>query len=218
MIDGRQYPGMIAAVSLRLGRARAPLSGLPPGRFPCRPAEPDVRTEFTEIKSRGLRADDRQGMARGRRHRASVHQPVRCVASASGRHSRRRCGARRRGSAPRHVPASLRDPATASRIPTARFVVDSSWPTDGMIEGMIDDDVDRPEPASAKAVAALLREARSLSRRADKLGGVAATVDDPTTQQLATAACTGMEELVRHLMVLERRVQRGEKAAGRRAR
>jgi DNA-binding ferritin-like protein len=83
---------------------------------------------------------------------------------------------------------------------------------------MTDDDLDRPEPPSAKAVTALLREARSLSRRPDKLGGVAATVDDPTTQQLATAACNSMEQLVHHLMVLERRVQRGEKAAGRRAR
>ena len=55
--------------------------------------------------------------------------------------------------------------------------------TNGMTDGMTDNDVDRPEPPSAKAVTALL-EARSLSRRADKLGGVAATVDDPTTQQL----------------------------------
>ena len=86
------------------------------------------------------------------------------------------------------------------------------------IGGMTDDDVGRPEPPSAKAVTALLREARSLSRRADKLGGAAAAVDDPTTQQLATAACTSMEQLVHHLMVLERQMQRGEKAAGRRAR
>jgi hypothetical protein len=49
------------------------------------------------------------------------------------------------------------------------------------VDGMTDDDVDRPEPPSAKAVTALLREARSLSRRADKLGGAAAAVDDPTT-------------------------------------
>src|SRR5512132_3423435 len=40
--------------------------------------------------------------------------------------------------------------------------------------GMTDDDVDRAAPLSAKAVTALLREARSLSRRADKLGGAAA--------------------------------------------
>jgi DNA-binding ferritin-like protein len=79
------------------------------------------------------------------------------------------------------------------------------------------DDVDRPEPPSAKAVTAMLREERSLSRRADKLNGTAAAVEDPTTRQLATEACTSMEQLVHHLMLLERQVQRGEKAAGRRA-
>jgi hypothetical protein len=79
------------------------------------------------------------------------------------------------------------------------------------------DDADRPEPPSAKAITALLREARSLSRRADKLSGTAAAVDDSTTQQLAAEACTSMEQLVHHLMLLERQVQRGEKAASRRA-
>jgi hypothetical protein len=43
-------------------------------------------------------------------------------------------------------------------------------------------------------------------------------VDDPTTGQLAAEACTSMEQLVHHLMVLERQVLRGEKAAARRAR
>ena len=81
---------------------------------------------------------------------------------------------------------------------------------------MTDDGVGRPEPPSAKAVTALLREARSLSRRADKLGSSAAAVDDPTTQQLAAEACTGMEQLVQHLMLLERHVQRREKSAVRR--
>ena len=42
-------------------------------------------------------------------------------------------------------------------------------------------------------------------------------VDDSTTQQLAAEACTSVEQLVHHLMLLERQVQRGEKAAGRRA-
>ena len=78
------------------------------------------------------------------------------------------------------------------------------------------DDADRPEPPSAKAITALLREARSLSRRADKLSGTAAAVDDLTTQQLAAEACTSVQ-LVHQLMLLERQVQRGEKAAGRRA-
>ena len=84
------------------------------------------------------------------------------------------------------------------------------------ISGMGDDDVDRPGPPSAKAVTAVLREARSLSRRADKLNGTAAAVDDSTTQQLAAEACTSMEQLVHHLMVLERQLQRGEKSASRR--
>jgi len=53
---------------------------------------------------------------------------------------------------------------------------------------MTDNDMDSPDPPSAKAITALLREARSLSRRADKLGSSAAAVDDPTTQQLAAAA------------------------------
>jgi DNA-binding ferritin-like protein len=83
------------------------------------------------------------------------------------------------------------------------------------ITGM-DDEVDRPEPPSAKAVTAMLREARSLSRRADKLNGTAAAVDDPTTQQLAAAACTSMEQLVHHLMLLERHAQRGEQSVTRR--
>ncbi len=78
---------------------------------------------------------------------------------------------------------------------------------------MADNDMNSPDPPSTKAITALLREARSLSRRADKLGGTAATVDDTTTQQLAAAACTSMEQLVHHLTVLERQLQRHEKAA-----
>ena len=84
------------------------------------------------------------------------------------------------------------------------------------ISGMGDDDVDRPEPPSAKAVTAMLREARSLSRRADKLSGTAAAVDDPTTRQLAAEACTSMEQLVHHLMLLARHAQRGEQSVTRR--
>jgi hypothetical protein len=81
---------------------------------------------------------------------------------------------------------------------------------------MGDDEVNRPGPVSAKAVTAMLREARSLSRRADKLSGTASAVDDPTTQHLAAEACTSMEQLVRPLMLLERQAQRGEKSATRR--
>src|SRR5664280_986161 len=81
------------------------------------------------------------------------------------------------------------------------------------ISSMGDDDVDRPEPPSAKAITAMLREARSLSRRANKLNGTAAAVEDATTQQLAAQACTSMEQLVHHLMLLERQALRGEQSA-----
>ncbi len=76
-------------------------------------------------------------------------------------------------------------------------------------------DTETPDPASAKEITALLREARSLSRRADKLSGGAAVVDDPRTQHLCAEACTSMENLVHHLMLLERQQQRHEKATGR---
>ncbi len=81
---------------------------------------------------------------------------------------------------------------------------------------MTDDNTGQPEPASAKTITALLREARSLSRRADKLSGTAKAVDDPTTQQLTAQACTTMDQLVHHLMTLERHAQQGEKSAARR--
>ena len=78
------------------------------------------------------------------------------------------------------------------------------------------DDTSPADRPPAKMITALLREARSLSRRADKLRATAATVDDATTQQLAAEACTSTEQLVHHLMVLERQLQRREKAAVRR--
>ena len=78
-------------------------------------------------------------------------------------------------------------------------------------------DSDVPDPPSAKVVAAMLRDARSLSRRADKLDDAAA-VADSTTRQLAAEARTSIDSLVRHLMVLERRQQHRENAATRRSR
>jgi hypothetical protein len=75
-------------------------------------------------------------------------------------------------------------------------------------------DSDSPDLPSLRAVTALLREARSLSRRADKLGrSVAAAVDDPTTQQFAAGACSSVEQLVRHLTVLEHQLRQRERAA-----
>jgi len=81
---------------------------------------------------------------------------------------------------------------------------------------MTDDDTHRPEPASAKAITTVLREARSLSRRADKLSRTVTAGHDATTQQLVAQACNNMEQLVYHLMTLERQAQQSEKSAGQR--
>ena len=51
-------------------------------------------------------------------------------------------------------------------------------------------DSDAPDPPSAKVVASLLRDARSLSRSADKLDSAAA-VADSTTRQLAAGVQIG---------------------------
>ncbi len=81
---------------------------------------------------------------------------------------------------------------------------------------MADNDVRSPVPSTARATTALLREARSLSRRADKLSATAAGMADLTTQQLAAEAGARVQHLVHHLTILERQLQRHEKSALRR--
>ena len=87
--------------------------------------------------------------------------------------------------------------------------------------GMADNDLGSPVPSTARATTALLREARSLSRRADKLSATAAAMADLTTQQLATEAATHVQHrvqhLVHHLTVRARQLQRHEKPAIRRS-
>ena len=83
---------------------------------------------------------------------------------------------------------------------------------------MTDDGMDQLDPPSAKVVAALLREARSVSRRADKLAADVAAVQDPTIQQLAAQASDSIEQLVHQLMLLDQQAQRTRRAAGHRAR
>jgi len=74
--------------------------------------------------------------------------------------------------------ASLRPADRAAPLKTAKH------------EGM-----DQMDPPSPKLVAALLREARSVSRRADKLGADVAAVQDPTIQQLAAQASGSIDQL-----------------------
>ena len=83
---------------------------------------------------------------------------------------------------------------------------------------MTDDRMDQVDPPSAEVVAALLREARSVSRRADKLAADIAAVQDPTIQQLAAQASDSIEQLVHQLMLLDQQAQRTRRAAGHRAR
>jgi DNA-binding ferritin-like protein len=82
--------------------------------------------------------------------------------------------------------------------------------------GVTTDDTGEVGPASPKTITTVLREARSLSRRATKLTGTAQAVDDPTTQQLVAQACTTLDQLVHHLMTLERHAHQHQKAAARR--
>jgi hypothetical protein len=78
-----------------------------------------------------------------------------------------------------HGSVPVKDPLTALRESRP------GPPSGGLLHSttcsMGDEDADQPEPPSAMAITALLREARWLSRRADKLSGTAAAVDDPTT-------------------------------------
>ena len=85
------------------------------------------------------------------------------------------------------------------------------------IVAVTEDDMDQTDPPSPKVVATLLREARSVSRRADKLGADVAAVQDPTIQQLAAQASSSIDQLVHQLMRLDQQVQRTRRGAGHRA-
>jgi DNA-binding ferritin-like protein len=71
---------------------------------------------------------------------------------------------------------------------------------------------------TTKAVAALLRDARSLLRRTDKLAQAADAVADPETTRLAAEARQAIEQLVHHIGYLEERHKRQARDAGRRGR
>jgi hypothetical protein len=60
---------------------------------------------------------------------------------------------------------------------------------------------------SAREASALMREARSLLRRADKLFAATAVVDDRVATGLVTEVRTAIEQLVHHLARLEQQRQ-----------
>jgi len=53
---------------------------------------------------------------------------------------------------------------------------------------------DAPDPPSAKVIEALLREARALSHRAERMAGNAAPVPDPAIEALAAETCASAEK------------------------
>jgi ElaB/YqjD/DUF883 family membrane-anchored ribosome-binding protein len=61
---------------------------------------------------------------------------------------------------------------------------------------------------TTKEVSALLRDARSLLRRADKLFAATAAVDDQAATGLASEARAAIEQLVHHLTRLEQQRER----------
>jgi ElaB/YqjD/DUF883 family membrane-anchored ribosome-binding protein len=78
-----------------------------------------------------------------------------------------------------------------------------------------------PDPTSdrsAREVSALLREARSLLRRVDKLFAATAAMDDQAAMGLATEARRAIEQLVHHLTRLEQQSQHRARDAVRRGR
>jgi ElaB/YqjD/DUF883 family membrane-anchored ribosome-binding protein len=75
-----------------------------------------------------------------------------------------------------------------------------------------------PGDRSTKEVSALLREARSLLRRADKLFAGVAAVDDQAATGLTTEVRRAVEQLVDHLTRLEQQRQRRARDAVRQRR
>lgn len=76
------------------------------------------------------------------------------------------------------------------------------------------------EPPSdpTKVAAALVREARSLQRRADKLASAVRAADDDTTTRVAGEALSAVEQLVHQLTRLQQTQQRRAREAFRRGR
>jgi hypothetical protein len=69
----------------------------------------------------------------------------------------------------------------------------------------------RPDAVATKAAKktqALLREARSLLGRVEKVATAAGAIDDPTSHQLAAEAREAVERLTDHLVRLERQHHR----------
>jgi ElaB/YqjD/DUF883 family membrane-anchored ribosome-binding protein len=89
---------------------------------------------------------------------------------------------------------------------------------DGVRIGGVPDADPLAAAQTTKAVAALLRDARSLLRRTDKLAQAADAVADPETTRLAAQARQAIEQLVHRVGQLERQRQRQARPAAWRGR
>jgi hypothetical protein len=78
--------------------------------------------------------------------------------------------------------------------------------------------LDPTDNRSARETSALLREARSLLRRADKLFAATAAMDDRGATGLATEVRTAIEQLVHYLTRVEQQRERRAREALRRGR
>jgi uncharacterized membrane protein YccC len=76
--------------------------------------------------------------------------------------------------------------------------------------------IDSQSADLSKVTASLVRDARSLLRRADKLASAVTAADDTTTAQSAAAARDAVEQLVQQLVHLQQSQQRRTRDAIRR--
>jgi len=76
--------------------------------------------------------------------------------------------------------------------------------------------IDRAGPGTTKLAATLVREARSLLRRAEKLAAATEALEDPEASQAASEARHAADRLVHQLMVTQQREQRRTREALRR--
>jgi hypothetical protein len=76
--------------------------------------------------------------------------------------------------------------------------------------------IDPPGADLSKVTASLVRDARSLLRRAEKLASAVTAADDTTTTLAAAAARDAVEQLVHQLVRLQQAQQRSARDAIRR--
>jgi hypothetical protein len=78
--------------------------------------------------------------------------------------------------------------------------------------------IDRVGSDTTKVTASLVRDARSLLRRADKLASAVAAIDDTAASSAANEARDAVDRLVHELVSVQQRAQRNARDTIRKAR